>query len=351
MNRNLLIILLLLVASVCCCQCLPSGNMIEGLPYSSAEPYVPPVPPGPTPDPHGEVVATYTVGGQDVAVRYNDGWLKVVSSFTAEPTPWENDADLITGAEFTDQVRTIPSYSFCYSPDTHTGVEYPNLETVVFSENVQQIEHEAFAGQAALKTVNMSGIEGSIQIGYQAFDLCQISSLTFHLGGSTRIGSSAFSNASITSLIIPDNAYVDNNAFAHCVNLQTVVIGTNVVFNSSSTGVSNIFYECPSLVSIIFQGYVSLAGDGFVELATIDPSSGKPWPHVIQLEFFDVPPNIVVVSGRPEARPFNDTHLTVIYHSQQAQSWEARRGGTPEQDPFNKVFWGTDDLVAVVKGS
>lgn len=346
MNRNLLIILLLLVASVCCCQCLPSGNMIEGLPYSSAEPYVPPVPPGPTPG-HGSVVATYTASENNVAVRYEDGWLEVFAPFEAEPTPWESDAALITGVEFTGGVNTVPNYSFLGEP---YGTDYPNLETVVFGENVQQIGNEAFAGQAALETVNMSGIEGGIQIGYQAFDLCQISSLTFPLSGTTRIGSNAFSNASITSLIIPDNAYVDHSAFANCVNLQTVTVGTNVVFNSNSSGISHIFYNCPSLVSIIFQGYVSLAGSGFAELL-IDPYSGEPWPHVIQLEFFDVPPNIVTVSAHPDARPFNDTHLTVIYHSQQAQTWESRRGGAPENDPFNKVFWGTDNLVAVVKGS
>lgn len=299
---------------------------------------------------HGQIVASYIYQGEEVGNLYEDGWLLIsAAQFEGDRNaPWLDDAEQIVGVEFTDTARYIPDYCFI-------GTEYPNLETVIFGRNVISIGRESFAGAScpSLSTVDMSRVQASLNIGFAAFSNCEnLASLTLPInGGSLTIMPEAFSSIGISTLTIPDNTRLAKSdttfnlrprTFADCRNLTNVVVGNNVYFQANGINECGTFIGCASLTSIVFGNQPTIEGRALVNFVNSIPEPAKD----IQIEFLMSPP---LMESTGEYRPFNDTNLSVIYHNAYAQEWEQGRGGTPKNDPFNKVFWGTDNLVSVTK--
>lgn len=139
-----------------------------------------------------------------------------------------------------DKTVVIGSYAF----------KDANLEVVKLSDNLETIQSYAFEYCENLKVADLPSSLKNVE--KYAFNSCQNLQKVVLPKGIERIGIGAFSSCyKITSLNIPDNAIVEIAAFSSCKSLQTVTIGSSVVFYEKEglAGVG-VFENCDSLTTI-----------------------------------------------------------------------------------------------------
>lgn len=149
-------------------------------------------------------------------------------------------------------------YDKATSPGVFEGAT--NFATLVVPEKILAIGNNAFKG-CQMQSVKIENGVGSI--GNNAFQNCnQLSTLGFVEPTNLKeIGDYAFAGCTyLTSVKIPDQVQkLGNCAFMDCVNLSAVGLnGVNADGNTSLTTIgSGLFYNCSSLVQVVFPDRVS----------------------------------------------------------------------------------------------
>lgn len=137
------------------------------------------------------------------------------------------------------QIISIRDRAFCCN----------NIETVNFNNRPVALEDGGAFSNASITSISIPN--GSTMIGSYAFSSCsKLTSVTIP-EGVTKIGSSAFSQCSkLTSISIPEGVTeIGNSAFWWCSELTNITIPESVTF----IGI-NAFKNCTSLYSITFAG-------------------------------------------------------------------------------------------------
>ncbi|MDH8702740.1 hypothetical protein M2138_002111 [Dysgonomonadaceae bacterium PH5-43] len=129
---------------------------------------------------------------------------------------------------------------------------YSSLDGVLFDKNKTTLLKYPRGKQGAYSIPNTVA-----SIGDNAFEYCNLTSVTIPNSVKT-ISISAFSNCSdLTELTIPDSVTsIGNSAFYNCTGLKSVSIGNSV----TSIG-NNAFYNCIGLKSVIIPQNITSIGD------------------------------------------------------------------------------------------
>lgn len=186
--------------------------------------------------------------------------------------------------EFTDAVTQIGSYAFEYCS---------SLKEVILPSSVTTIDYMAFAYCSSLERASVWG-----NIGAQAFSDCAaLKNLQLHEGMTIiddgafsdcfalsrvtlpeslqEIGSYAFSEANISSLIIPHNVHtIGGYAFDYNKPLQSLYIGSN-----TTTLTKSIVYGCDETLLTIHTPEGSAADEVFADTEwTVSHLPANAWP-------------------------------------------------------------------------
>lgn len=134
---------------------------------------------------------------------------------------------------------------------------YPLLEEMNLPTDIKKIPTNMFAGCSQLSKINFDELTSLKYIGKSAFKDCtSLASVT--IGHSVEsIGSHAFENTGIISIVIPKNVYeVSSWSFSNCKKLTSIEIYSNRIS-------SYAFYRSKNLARFIFDNsWLSHIGKG-----------------------------------------------------------------------------------------
>ena len=142
----------------------------------------------------------------------------------------------------------------------------PNATTVDVPDSVTAIGIGAFAGNSAIKSVNMPGVT---EVGDYAFSECKsLNSVT--LGNLTKVGKYAFFLTNITELpSISGVSYIGDYAFGFTL-ITEVNIGNGVTIGEGA------FCECTEITKVTIGDDVTIGKSAFLRgTYTIDPRTGN----------------------------------------------------------------------------
>ena len=157
---------------------------------------------------------------------------------------------------FGENVKHIPAY-ICYN--------LKNLNTVSIPKSVETVGTEAFEGTAWLDNQP----EGCVYINNCLYDYKNGSLTQIEVReGTTQICTSAFSDANITSITIPNSVTeIGGGVFYNCTALKSIVFSTNMNslpcyrYSDYGTRYQGFFQNCSSLESITIPNNIVEIGD------------------------------------------------------------------------------------------
>ncbi|MBP5615180.1 MAG: leucine-rich repeat domain-containing protein [Alphaproteobacteria bacterium] len=126
--------------------------------------------------------------------------------------------------EFGEGVKMVSNFNNDYS--------YSNIESVSFPSSLETVSSGAFQG-TSLSEVTFQNGTSDLEIGTSAF-LFTYTLTSLELPDNIKkIGADAFWQSGVTSLTIPDNVEIEDNAFTSS-GVTTVVLGYNTTFDQYS---------------------------------------------------------------------------------------------------------------------
>ncbi len=141
-----------------------------------------------------------------------------------------------------------------------------NLESVVLSNNYEEIHNDTFKGCVKLKNFNFP--ENLKYIGYSAFEGCASLTGTLEIPSTvTSTDDSVFKGTGYSEVIIPSSlTYIEPDMFADCVNLEKVTLADGVEDISS-----RVFSGCSKLKEINFPDSIdSIGGSAFYNCTSLE---------------------------------------------------------------------------------
>lgn len=162
----------------------------------------------------GRVELPEEVAGYPVKSVEFDGWLNGVRTVI-----------------FPDSMEEIPAWALNYSI---------SVENVILGKNIKKIGKSAFANCSKLTSITLNqGLE----------EICD----------------SAFSNAKITEITIPDTVTKLDSCLASCDNLESVIIPDSVTY------MDGVFWGCESLKTVyIGKGVATISDDVFYDCQKLE---------------------------------------------------------------------------------
>lgn len=118
-------------------------------------------------------------------------------------------------------------------PNANNGVSVngESIATLVIPESVTEIPSGAFSGNLEITAVIFH--DGVTKIGDSAFSWCENLTTVSNLPSGIQIDEYAFSDCSIETIEIPNNAIVGNSAFSSC-QITEITLGKNVMLHDNA---------------------------------------------------------------------------------------------------------------------
>lgn len=168
-----------------------------------------------------------------------------------EATERMNTADFEREEDVPNE-EVLPTDTFTYVGEDHPPKE---VQTIIVSGDVKEIETGAFKDLPNLKSVVFSDETSDLRIGKNAFENCPMLT-TIRLNGVTFIGDEAFLNCVglVAVELGPDVQHIGMGAFKNCTALSTVTIPPNVTFIGDYA-----FANCTTLKTVtVLDGVVEI---------------------------------------------------------------------------------------------
>lgn len=159
--------------------------------------------------------------------------------------------------------EVLPTDTFTYVGEDHPPKE---VQTIIISSDVKEIEQGAFKDLPNLKSVVFSDETSDLRIEKNAFENCPMLT-TIRLNGVTFIGDEAFLNCVglVAVELGSDVQHIGMGAFKNCTALSTVTIPPNVTFigdyafaNCTGLKTANVMEGVVEISAYCFQNDNSL---------------------------------------------------------------------------------------------
>lgn len=144
------------------------------------------------------------------------------------------------------QLRTISEKAFKYCDA---------LESIAIPDSVESIGTRAFWGCTDLKNVDLPNNTAFTTLAVGLFSECTSLQTIDIPSNVTHYSQQCFEKSGLTKIVIPDGVTYENQAFASCQNLKTVILGEKATFGGASSGASNqaAFYNCTNVEVYVYK--------------------------------------------------------------------------------------------------
>ena len=198
------------------------------------------------------VVAPSFVNGRTMTAIGGYGYLEdgdTVSSSSSQGSV--KGLQGITNLYIEDGITTIESCAFNNRSYGKSGYVYNDIETIRFPKALKQIKDYSFE-YAFLDSGDITILDGTI-IGSNAFENSYVKSVVF--GNGCDIGGWCFSQCgNLNNAVIGDNCILKNAIFSECSSIENIILGLGIDF----TNAARMFYCCYNLTNINLPNDIKL---------------------------------------------------------------------------------------------